>query len=177
MGKQQFILSGVGGQGIVSAGKMLAEAAAIYEQRQSLMECLYGAEARGTFTKSEVIIDDAQIFFPQIRDPDIVLALHQIAYDKYVSVLKPGATLIYDGDIITPGTSAASQRPFPFTSTAEKLNIVGSQNMIALGALAALTGAVGTEPLKELVREKFAGKPKVIENNIKAIDAGVAIAG
>ena len=74
--KRQIVLAGVGGQGLVSAGGMLAEAAAIYEKREALMMCAYGSEARGTFTKAEVIIDDEKrIYFPEVQQPDIVVAL------------------------------------------------------------------------------------------------------
>ncbi len=172
MAKKEIIIAGVGGQGIVSAGGMLAEAAAIYENHEALMGCAYGSEARGTFTKSEVIIDDKRIAFPEVQKADIVVVLHQIAYDRYFDKVEEGTRLIYDSDSITPRESKAEQIGAPITSLAESIGAVGSQNMIALGILSSYEGMVGEEPLEKLIDKKFAAKPKVAERNRKALKVG-----
>ncbi len=171
MAKKQIILAGVGGQGLVSAGGMLAEAAAIYEHHEALMGCAYGSEARGTFTKAEVMIDDKRIYFPEIQEPDVVVALHQVAYDRYAGKLPEAALLIYDSDAVKP-VEGGRQLGVPMSSVALEAGAVGGQNMVALGLLSAMGGIVGIEPLEKLVRRKFAAKPKVAERNIKALNAG-----
>lgn len=173
MSKIQIILSGVGGQGLVSAGKMLAEAAAIYEKKESLMGCAYGSEARGTFTKAEVIIDDTKIYFPEVQTPDYVIALHQVAYDRYVKSLGPDTVLIYDSDVITEEESSAKQMPFPISTISQQAGTTTGQNMVVLGILAALTGVVKEETLSVLVKEKFNSKPSVIEKNLRGISLGI----
>lgn len=171
--KRQIILAGVGGQGLVSAGGMLAEAAAIYEKREALMMCAYGSEARGTFTKAEVIIDDEKrIYFPEVQQPDIVVALHQIAYERYYAKMPEGSLLIYDSSCVTPKESPAKQLGFPIATIAEEAGDVRSANIAALGMISALGGTAGLEPLEEMVRKKFAGKAKVIERNIQVLHAG-----
>lgn len=172
MAKKQIVFAGVGGQGVVSAGSMLAEAAAIFENQEALMGCAYGSEARGTFTKSEVIIDSQRIAFPEVIGADIVVALHQIAYNRYVNSLDSCTTLIYDSDCVTPAESKAKQLPLPISSIAEGCGAVSSQNMVAMGIISAMDGMVGIEPLEKLVQRKFAAKPKVVERNIKALNAG-----
>lgn len=172
MTKKEIIIAGVGGQGIVSAGGMLAEAAAIFEHHEALMGCAYGSEARGTFTKSEVIIDDKRIAFPEVQKADIVVVLHQIAYDRYADKLGSGTKLLYDSDCITPRNSEARQIGVPISSLALQAGASGSQNMIALGILSAYEGIVGIEPLEKLIDKKFAAKPKVAERNKNALKIG-----
>lgn len=171
--KRQIVLAGVGGQGLVSAGGMLAEAAAIYEKREALMMCAYGSEARGTFTKAEVIIDDEKrIYFPEVQQPDIVVALHQIAYERYYATMPKGSLLIYDSSCVTPKESPAKQLGFPIATIAEEAGDVRSANIAALGMLSALGGTAGLEPLELMVKKKFANKPKVIDRNIQVLHAG-----
>lgn len=172
MTKKQIIIAGVGGQGVVSAGGMLAEAAAIYEKREALMMCAYGSEARGTFTKTEVIIDEKRIFFPEVIAADVVVALHQIAYERYFDALKEDTLLVYDSDCITPKESRAKQLGLPITSVAEESGDVRSVNIAALGMLSAIGDTAGLEPLEKMVRKKFAGKEKVIERNINVLHSG-----
>jgi len=172
MSKKQIVLAGVGGQGVISAGSMLAEAAAIFENKEALMGCAYGSEARGTFTKSEVIIDDKRIFFPEVQQADIVIALHQIAYDRYVGSLGPETKLMYDSDCITPSESKAVQIAIPLSAVAQECGAVSSQNMVALGILSSMDDMLKPEPLEMLIERKFSAKPKVVARNIKALNAG-----
>ena len=81
-------LSGSGGQGLILAGKILAEAAAIYENKNATQSQSYGPEARGGASKSEVIISDGDIDFPKATRLDVLLCLTQEACDKYVADLK-----------------------------------------------------------------------------------------
>lgn len=172
MAKKQIILAGVGGQGLVSAGGMLAEAAAIYERNEALMGCAYGSEARGTFTKAEVIIDDKRIFFPEVQQPDIVAVLHQTAYDRYAGKLPETALLVYDSDVITPSVEQENQLGVPMSALADAAGAPGRTNMVVLGMISAMDGIVGREPLERLITKKFESKPKLVEMNISALNAG-----
>jgi len=172
MAKKQIIVAGVGGQGCVSAGQMLAEAASIYEKRNALMCCAYGSEARGTFTKADVIIDDKKIYFPEVQEADVIIALHQIAYERYAGKVGPTTKLIYDSVTVTPHESAAEQIGMPITKLAEDAGAAISQNVVMLGILSAFAGTAGVEPLEKMVEKKFANKPKLIPVNIAALHAG-----
>ncbi|MDA8217816.1 MAG: 2-oxoacid:acceptor oxidoreductase family protein, partial [Dehalococcoidales bacterium] len=81
-------LAGVGGQGLQLAGLILAEAAAIYENKNVVQSQSYGAEARGGPSMSEVIIGDGDIDYPKVTEPDLLLALSQDAADRYVPQVK-----------------------------------------------------------------------------------------
>ena len=69
--QKEVIISGVGGQGMMLCGTMLAKAAVIYDHKRATMSTEYGTETRGTSAKSEVIISDDEIFFPDVMEPNL----------------------------------------------------------------------------------------------------------
>lgn len=95
---REFRLSGSGGQGLILAGIILAEAA-LKDGKNVVQSQSYGPEARGGASKAEVIISDKDINYPKVEKCDVLLALTQKAYDKYISTLKTGGVLIKDDKI------------------------------------------------------------------------------
>jgi 2-oxoglutarate ferredoxin oxidoreductase subunit gamma len=83
--RQEIILSGAGGQGLIVAGAILAEAAGVHEAREVVQSQSYGIQARGGASQSTVIISDGPINFPEVLTPDILLCLSQEAYARGVS--------------------------------------------------------------------------------------------
>jgi 2-oxoglutarate ferredoxin oxidoreductase subunit gamma len=167
-------LSGSGGQGIIVAGIILAEAAGIYEGKQVCQTQAYGPEARGGASKAEVVISDIEIDYPKAITPDLVLAMNQKACDSYGYDLKPGGLIIVDGtlvkDLPTPRAIA-----LPFTQIArQELGKEMVANIVALGALAKISGVVAVENLEKAV---LARVPAGTEDlNRRALAAGVAAA-
>ena len=100
MSRYELRFSGAGGQGLITAGIILAEAASIHEGKQSVQSQSYGPEARGGASKSEVIISDAPIDYPKVTKCDALLALTQEACDKYSHDLKEGGVLLIDSDLV-----------------------------------------------------------------------------
>ena len=176
MKRIEVIIGGVGGQGCAIGGNFLAKAAAIHEGRESLMASSYGSEARGTFTKSEVIISDSAIAFPHALDPDFVFALDPISYEKYVDGLKPGKTLIYDSDTVTRRHSQAEQKGFSLSGAAVRAGNIASINIVALGILIKMTGIIRRESLEKVLAEQFGGKEKILDINLKALELGIEMA-
>jgi 2-oxoglutarate ferredoxin oxidoreductase subunit gamma len=172
----EVIIGGVGGQGCVSGGNLLAKAAAIYEGRETLMSCSYGSEARGTFTKSEVIVCDDTIAFPHALNPDIVFALDPISYNRYVDDMKPGQTMIYDSDFVTERPSKAKQIGYSLSDTAVRAGNIASLNIVALGVLVKMTGIVRKESIERVLEEQFRERKNVLETNLKALALGIEIA-
>lgn len=164
-------LSGTGGQGIILAGIILAEAA-ILEGKQAIQTQSYGPEARGGASKSEVIIADGAIDYPKVITADILLAMSQEALGKYVGLLKKGGQLIVDTttiqDIPAVGAEILSA---PITKTArEELGNPMFANIIALGVLVAGTGIVARESLQQAVLGRV---PKGTEEiNRRALEIG-----
>lgn len=175
--KWQLILSGVGGQGLIACGGLIAEAAILYESKYATLSSSYGVETRGTFTKSDVIISNKEIYYPEVMKEDIVLSLAQVAYDRYVSKVDSDARLVYDNSLIAePKESKAKQYGFPFTDLARELGNTTVANVIALGTIIKLTGILTEESLLNAIEDAYKEKPKVMELNIKAFKKGVEIA-
>ena len=104
---KQLRLSGSGGQGVITAAIIFAEAA-VSEGKQAVQSQSYGPEARGGASKAEVIISDNPIYHPKVINPDIVLAMTQQAADKYYGDLdKDNGLLIVDEDQAVHSSTAA----------------------------------------------------------------------
>ena len=167
-------LAGSGGQGLILAGLVLAEAVGIYEGREVAMVQSYGPEARGGASKAEVIISDAPIDYPLCTSVDVLVALSQEAADAYCWDLKPGALILVDKDLVAhPPSSLAIA--FPFTAVArDKLKKVMVANVLALAAISELTGFVGRRSLeKALIARAPAGTEEL---NKKAVALGAKMA-
>ncbi|SPF46683.1 2-oxoglutarate synthase subunit KorC [Syntrophobacter sp. SbD1] len=169
--RYEIRLSGSGGQGLIFAGIILAEAAGIYDGRYVCQTQSYGPEARGGTSKAEVVISDEEIDYPKAIKPDLLLAMNQKSCDAYFFDLKPGGMLIVDSTFVKqlPTTKAIA---IPFTRIArEKLGKEMGANIVALGALAVLSGAVSLSSLEAAVMSKIAGGTE--DFNRKALEAGI----
>jgi 2-oxoglutarate ferredoxin oxidoreductase subunit gamma len=136
-------LSGEGGQGLVLAGKILAEAAAIYDDRNATQSQSYGPEARGGASRSEVIISEEEIDYPKAENLDLLLALSQEALDKYLKDLRPGGWLVVDSGAVTrvpDGDFRVMRAPFADLAR-ERLEKPIVANIIALGVIVRLSRA------------------------------------
>jgi 2-oxoglutarate ferredoxin oxidoreductase subunit gamma len=151
--RYEMRLSGEGGQGLVLAGKILAEAAAIYDDRNATQSQSYGPEARGGASKSEVIISDGDIDYPKAENLALLLALTQEALDKYLKDLRPGGLLIIDSGAVTripEGEWRVIRVPL-VESAKEKLGKPIVANIIALGVIARLSKAVTEEAVEQAI--------------------------
>ena len=173
--RQEIILSGAGGQGLIVAGAILAEAAGVHEGREVVQTQSYGIQARGGASQSTVIISDGPINFPEVLTPDILLCLSQEAYDRYARRLREEGLLIIDADLVDahdaqPGVQV---RAFPFTAEAEKMGRRIAANVIALGALAAMTGAVEPASLAKAIPSRL--PERNVPTALEALDVGVKL--
>lgn len=167
-------LAGSGGQGLILAGLLLAEAAGVHEGREVAMVQSYGPEARGGSSKAEIIISDDAIDYPLCTHVDLFVALTQEAADTYCWDLRPGAWVIVDEDLVVhPPTSRAVA--LPFTAAArDKLGKAAVANMAALGAVAELTGLISRRSLEKALTGRV--PDGTIELNRKALALGARLA-
>ena len=167
-------LAGEGGQGMILAGIILAEAAAIYDQKNAVQTQSYGPEARGGASKAEVVIADGVIDHPEVISADALVALSQEACDRYASNLKKHGLLIVDLEKVgrVPVNNAIRA---PITRKAvEATGKAITANVVALGLLVGLTGVVSREALAKAV---VARAPKGTEAlNRLALETGFALA-
>lgn len=167
-------LAGSGGQGIITAGLVLAEAAGIHDDREVVMSQSYGPEARGGASKAEVIISDTPIDYPLCTAVDLLLALNQEAADTYSWDLSPEALILIDSDLVShPPTSRALG--LPFTAMArDKLKKPMVANVMALGALIEISSLVSKKSLEKALMARI---PKGTEElNKKALSMGSKMA-
>lgn len=172
MERYEIRLSGSGGQGLILAGKILAEAAAIYEGRNAVQTQSYGPEARGGASKAEVVISDGEIEYPKAIELDLLLSLTQESCLKYSTDLKTGGILIIDSTSVKE-LPDGDFRVFSAPITEIAINTVGKAvvtNIVALGILTAISGIVSEESIKKAI---LARVPKGTEElNMKAFDEG-----
>jgi len=167
----QISLSGTGGQGLILAGIILAEAA-IMDGKEAIQTQSYGPEARGGASKAAVIISNEPIDYPHVLNADILLAMSQEACNKYSGLVGPKGQMIIDTTMVWDLPKiAAKVIPLEITRVAkEELGKVMVANIIAIGALVGLTGAVSVEALKAAV---LARVPKGTEKlNMQALEIG-----
>jgi 2-oxoglutarate ferredoxin oxidoreductase subunit gamma len=167
-------LSGSGGQGLIMAGIILAEAASIYDGKFVCQTQSYGPEARGGASKAEVVISDQEIDYPKAIKPDLLLAMNQKSCDSYFFDLKPTGTLVVDSTLVKQlPTTRVIAIPFTHIARAE-LGKEMVANIVALGALIRLTGIVSLKSLEAAVLNRI---PRGTEElNKKALQAGIEAA-
>lgn len=163
-------LAGEGGQGMILAGIILAEAAAIYDGKQVTQTQSYGPEARGGASRSEVVISDGEIDHPEVLSADVVVALSQEAYKKFAGTVRAQGLLIVDEDRVK--TSADFQGiKIPIARIArETTGRAITANTVALGVLVGLTDLVSREAIEKAIAARAPAGTE--EMNRKALQAG-----
>ncbi|MFQ6109402.1 MAG: 2-oxoacid:acceptor oxidoreductase family protein, partial [Candidatus Aminicenantales bacterium] len=164
-----------GGQGLVLAGKVLAEAAAIYDNKNATQSQSYGPEARGGASRSEVIISDEEIDYPKAVNLDLLLALTQESCSRYWRDLRDDGILLVDSKAV----KEIPEGPFKVykVSIAEIAERdVGKAlvaNIVALGIITGLIQVVSREAVEAAI---LARVPKGTEElNLKAFKAGLRV--
>ena len=171
----QLRLSGSGGQGVITAAIIFAEAAVI-EGKEAIQSQSYGPEARGGASKAEVIISNTPIYHPKVLEPELVLAMTQKAADKYYSDLSDNGLLILDTDLVPEVPNFPHIVRIPITKLAiEEVGKPLYANIVALGAIVRLTDLVKLDTVKKCVADRV--PPATIGQNMQALQVGWDAAG
>lgn len=167
-------LGGSGGQGVVLMGVILAEAADL-DRRCVVNTESYGPEARGGYSRSDVIISDDPIDYPKLQKADVLLALSQAAAVQYVPTLDPGGIFIYDSELVSePPAFRGMTFAVPMQRIAKQATgRPQTTNVVALAVLVKITGVVSVESARRAVWETVPSGTE--EMNLKAFSAGLAI--
>ena len=173
--KKEIRLSGSGGQGLITAGIILAKAA-VLEKLKVTQTQSYGPESRGGASRADVIIGNEEFYYPEAVNFDVLLALTQEACDKYSVNLKDEGILIIDNSNVKNTPMLDSEiYELPFTEIAmNKLGTTLPTNILSLAFLVKITGVVSETSLKKAVCDSF--KPQFKDLNIKAIKLGFKLA-
>jgi 2-oxoglutarate ferredoxin oxidoreductase subunit gamma len=170
--RKEYRLAGEGGQGLITAAIILAAAAAEHTDLNAIQTQSYGPESRGGASRADVILSDEDIDYPEVKTPDVLLVMAQEACDKYGADLRKGGMIIADSTFVgkLPDVDAKVVR-YAITEKARELGREIVANIVALGLLVGLTGAV---PADAALSAVLARVPKGTEElNKKAFQAGL----
>ncbi len=173
MERSRLVFSGSGGQGVITAAIILAKAAAIYENKNAIQSQSYGAAARGGATRSDIIIDDSEIFFPKVIQPNILVSLTQESYGKFAPIIRPGGLLLVDTKYVTIEKKVdAKHITLPMYKTVmEKIGKPIVFNICMLGALIGVSELIRPESILEVLKTTI--PEDFMDMNKKALDLGM----
>jgi len=175
-----MFMAGYGGQGVLLAGTLLAQAAIVEEKNVSFLPS-YGVEKRGGAAVCTVVISDGDVGSPVVGNPSVAVILNQSSLDKYGPRIKPGGICIVN-------TSLVDLSGFPrkdldiiaieMNAVAREIGDARMVNMVAVGAYAARTGAVSIEALAEALKDTLPERNhRFIPANVRALEAGASLIG
>lgn len=174
--RYEVLISGSGGQGIILAGLIIAEAG-ISQNLQVIQTASYGPESRGGASRSEVVLSGSKIDYPAVTEPDVVIAFTQEAADKYAQEVRAGGVVLLDATWVEKVPQGIRGEVFSFPLTEDASNRFGKAlvaNVIALGFFAGKNPIVSAEALHSVLITRV---PKhYIELNEKAFDFGRELA-
>ena len=157
METQRIVFSGSGGQGVITAAIVLAEAAVLYEGLNAVQTQSYGPEARGGATRADVVISDEPIHYPKVIHPHLLVCLTQTAYNKYMYIIRPGGLLLTDPHFVTINKQLDAQHyELPmYDAVMEKIGKPIVFNICMLGAFIKLSGLVRPESIIKILEGRI----------------------
>jgi 2-oxoglutarate ferredoxin oxidoreductase subunit gamma len=175
MERCRLVFSGSGGQGVITAAIILAEAAVLHEGLNAVQSQSYGAEARGGATRSDVIIADSPIYYPKVLQPNVLVCLTQEAYSKFAGIIRPGGLLVTDSRYVKIQRKVdAQQREIPlYRSVMEQIGKPIVFNICMLGSLIALADLVKPESIMKVLEKRVPAD--FVELNQKALQLGMEL--
>ena len=171
---QGIRIAGFGGQGVVSAGILLAQAGVENKKNASWLPS-YGPEMRGGTANCSVVISDGEVFTPIVSVPDTVIVMNEPSLPKFEPMLKKGGLLLLNSSLINSRPTRTDLKVIcvPCNEIAQKVGMDRIANLVALGAYIKLTGAVTLEAVEHAMKKVYKrAKPEMLELNKKALQAG-----
>ncbi|MCD8377908.1 MAG: 2-oxoacid:acceptor oxidoreductase family protein [Candidatus Gastranaerophilales bacterium] len=172
--EKNYIIAGFGGQGVLFAGKILANAFMLCGKNVTWYPC-YGAEMRGGTVNCEIVVSDEEVSSVHKQDADCVIALNQLSFDRFISKIKKAGHIICNSSLIKEEKTRndINYTFFPMTDAASGIGNYKPANMVALGVLSNIEKILSVDILKKAIdivlpddRKKLAGF------NIEAILSG-----
>ncbi len=175
MERWRLVFSGSGGQGVITAAIIFAEAAVLHENLNAVQSQAYGPEARGGATRSDVIISDSNIFFPKVTQPNTLISLTQEAYNKFSGIIRPGGLLITDKRYVQLHSKVdARQYSIPmFDTVMEKIGKPIVFNICMLGVLVSLVDLVSIESIMKSLEARV--PESFLDMNRESLNLGLEL--
>ena len=175
MATTEILLAGFGGQGILFAGKILAYCGLMDNKELSWLPS-YGPEMRGGTCNCSVCISDDPIGSPLVLTPDILIAMNQPSFDKFVKDVRPGGKVFFDSTLIENDCTRTDIELFgiPSQQLADDNALKGGSNIILLGKMLKETNLFSLDTMKKGIEKVVPPKKAaLIPNNFKAIEIGM----
>ncbi len=173
MERSRLVFSGSGGQGVITAAIILAKAAAIFENKNAIQSQSYGAAARGGSTRSDIIIDDSEIYFPKVIQANILVSLTQESYNQFSPIIRPGGLLLVDSKYVTIEKKVEAKHiALPMYDTVIKE--IGNSivfNICMLGTLIGISELIKPESIMKILETTI--PEEFMKMNQKALDLGL----
>jgi len=165
-------IAGFGGQGVMLSAHIIGKAAAVYQGAYATMTQSFGPEARGGAASAQVILSDRPILYPYVTRPDILIAMSQEAYSRFVPQLKPNGLLLVEGDLvrITDLPAGVRVHSIPATRLAEELGRRMVLNVVMVGFFGAITALLEPDALRKAVTDSV--PPAMRDLNVRAFEKG-----
>ena len=176
MSRKGIVFSGSGGQGVVTAAIIMAEAAVLYDGLNAVQTQSYGPEARGGATRADVIIAQEPIYYPKVNHPHFLVCLTQAAYNKFTGIIRPGGLLLADSHHVKLKRKVDA-RQIQLDMYSRAVDETGNPivfNITMLGALVELSDLVRGDSIMKVLESKISDE--FLEINRKAFDIGVSLA-
>ncbi len=173
--QESVIIAGFGGQGVILAGKILAQAAMNHGLEVTWLPS-YGPEMRGGTANCTVVMADETVGSPIVDDPSAVIAMNLPSLDKFEGIVAQGGRIILNASLIDRDVERSDLKvtKLLLNDLSAKAGSSKAINMVALGAYVKATGVIPIDVVKETMREMLekGGKGRFVEANAKALDLG-----
>jgi len=172
MAQTEIRIGGFGGQGVILSGIIIGRAAAIHAGLNATLVQSFGPEARGSSSSAELIVSSEPIWYPYVKQLDMLVVLSQDAYNKFTPALRPGGLLVTEADLVKAEPAIPGLRHFvvPATRLAEEIGRKIVLNIITVGFFGAVSQLVPLEALERGVKESV--PPGTLELNLRAFRMG-----
>ncbi len=173
--EENFIFAGFGGQGVLLAGKILANAFML-EGKNVTWYPSYGAEMRGGTVNCEIVVSKDEVSSVHKKDTDFAVVLNQLSFDKFISRVKSGGTIIANSSLIKVLKPRSDIKYIfaPISELAQKLGEIKTANIIAIGVLASVCHQITTDSLQRALEYVLpAHRKHLLPLNIEALNIGV----
>ena len=173
MMKQELIVAGFGGQGVLLVGKLIAKAA-LEEGKEVSWLPSYGPEMRGGTANCTVVVSDKPVGSPVVSRPNMLIVMNRPSLDKFESSMMPGGTMLVNSSLINVEPKRTDVKIYKLAANDIAVSVGNPKaaNMAILGAYVALSKTVTLEQMQHAVEEQFANKKAVIPGNLAALKAG-----
>jgi 2-oxoglutarate ferredoxin oxidoreductase subunit gamma len=171
--QQEVVFAGFGGQGVMTAGQLLAYAG-MEEGKQVAWIPSYGPEMRGGTANCTVVISDSLIGSPIINNPSSACVFNRPSLDKFGLLVRPGGLLLINSSLINvrSGRDDITEVLVPANDLAMEAGSPKAVNMVILASFVEITGIVTFETLLRMLDKKMSSKKNLLEINHKAMEAG-----